>query len=161
MRILSTFLFCLSSQSMIVYMFICVVKNTYVRGNLFKLFSFSCLFVTISVLLLGQAIVTFTESGGLLSRGWSSWSGWKSSRVWSVDLIFLCVVYLSLSWEESFYFQEKKMLSTGSSFIAMFGIVRWTISQLMHEISFLEINNICVFFSKIGKFYVRIQKLRT
>ena len=56
---------------MIVYMFICVVKNTYVRGNFFKLFSFSCLFVTISVLLLGQAIVTFTESGGLLSRGWS------------------------------------------------------------------------------------------
>lgn len=39
--------------------------------DLFELFSFSCLSVTISVMLRGQAIVTFTESGGLLSRGWS------------------------------------------------------------------------------------------
>jgi len=144
MWILSTFLI-LSFVLLKTWLYIClyVLLRSTMWEDLFELFSFSCLFVTISVMLLGQAIVTFTESGGLLSRGWSSWSGWKSSRVWLVDLIFFYVLFICCYLEKNHFTSKRKiMLSTGSSFILMFGIVRWTISQLMLEISFSEKNNL-------------------
>lgn len=76
-------------------------------------------------MLLGQDIVTFTESGGLLSRGWSSWSGWKSSRVWLVNLIlFICGIFVIILRSNLYTSKRTKLYPMDIALMVMFGRVK-------------------------------------